>query len=129
MRSNNLLHALTIVATATCLAMPIAAHAQAISYTSGVINSDGSTHWGHGFTSQHLGTGDYQLSFSAGAFPLHAPVFTCSPLGLNPNATICVIRKIIWHTTSPSTAEIKFYARTDGSLQDNGFDFTEMTAN
>jgi hypothetical protein len=116
------------LAMATCLAVPMAAHATAIKSTSGLIAGDGTRKWGHGFTSQHLGAGDYILSFSAGAFPIHAPIFTCSPAGVEFHAAICDVWFVDWHTDSPSTAEIHLYSRVDGAMEDNAFDFIEMTA-
>lgn len=116
------------IAIAACLAISMAAHAAAISSTSGLIKYDGSRVWGHGFTSQHLGAGDYLVSFSAGAFPVHAPVFTCSPAGVHQNAEICDVWLVDWHTDSPTTAELHLYSNADGTMEDNSFDFIEMTA-
>jgi hypothetical protein len=130
MHPNTSLHRLSLaLAMAAGLVVPMAAHAAAISSTSGAIRYDGHRFFGHGFTSQRLGPGDYLLTFSSDAFPVHAPVFTCSPWNVHTNEAICNVYNVDWQTSSPSTVEIVLYTRSDGSPEDNGFFFTEMTAN
>jgi hypothetical protein len=117
--------ALAVIASNLFLTVP--ASAAGLNYTAGIINRDGSINSGSGFTVTHDGTGKYTITFAAGVFPTHSPAMTCTPFGKDGGFPICFVLGESWNgSVAPTTFGIRLLDLA-GALQDNGFQFTEVT--
>jgi hypothetical protein len=89
----------------------------------GVVGSDGSIIAGSNFSVSHDATGEYTLDVPAGYFK-NCPAVTVTPAGVNGHAPI---PDDYDYYTCGNNGEVKIqiriYSRTDGSLQDNSFQF------
>lgn len=89
----------------------------------GVVGSDGSIIAGSGFSVSHDGTGEYTLDVSAGYFK-NCPVVMVTPAGVDGHAPIP--NDYDYYTCGNNgevKIQIRIYSATDGSLQDNSFQF------
>lgn len=97
-----------------------------VSATGGALLANGKAGAGSGFSTAHLGKGEYLIKFKTGTFT-GLPVFTCSPLSVKADVPICVVWLVAWSSNMPTTVEFHIYSRSTGDLEDNDFNFTEFT--